>query len=71
MKEDAVLYLTVLSYENKKEIYASPETFLEYCLPTNKMDIREKNSKLVEMQKPKCEIRGEVYKRYYHLFTVE
>lgn len=69
MKKGAVLYLTVLSYEGKSDVYATPQIFLEYCLPANKLEVKNGLSKEIEMQVPRVETRGEIYKRYYHLFT--
>ena len=55
MKQGGTLYLSVLSYEHKKEIYSSPETILEYTLPTN--DIPKEPNPL-PTQKPRKEHRG-------------
>lgn len=66
MRAGAYLYLTVLSFENKKEVYFSPESLLEYCLPTNKLPLK---TAYEEVQVGRLEARGEVFKRYYHLFA--
>lgn len=37
LAEGGTAYLSVLSFEGKREVYSTAETLLEYCLPANKI----------------------------------
>ncbi len=60
MADNGVMYVTVFSYEGKKDEYPEQDILLEYCLPGHKAIgmKKEENKKAIDMKEETKKIIG-------------